>query len=574
MATTLIKDFLRVDNTSGEYVLNRANYISKKFDEPTYLSFKVDFGTDDQIFHKDTYVKNYLDNTNYDLMPHPLFVEQDQPISSRNVYSTISYLRDCNEFVRAEMLEEFIQGIKTIQNNYGYYFQQISGVDSLIEVKPERGRRVANDAKITLTCLEGLDLRMTYLLNLYKKIAWDDTYQRWILPDMMRWFSFNIYITEFRTFQKPSQFSRILDNKSYGGGINQTIANVSNLSNNITAQIQSQPSSINKEVNLVLDVIDYIMPTWVISCEQCEIDITSIKNNSLSNLTVANLPEMSNVSFDIKIGNIKEIQSYPMRKRLLDDVMLNISKYKTIDPSSDSDYIVDSNYSSNRRYKDIELVVNQINDSDRSHISTEPYYLTGTNNLINLASNYKDLLDTNYGTTSVNNNSERTGWLERVADNAIKTGMGIVTDRIETAIDTALTSPIKILGGTSISQLVSAIQSANVVSMYNVIKRSVEGQVNDMNVSPSALLNEQIVYDVYTKALESIANSSATTEEGKSIINASRELLSNAELFYATLNDIPNKNAFKDDVNKTIGSDRSIATELDGGPNKIQNGYI
>ena len=560
MPTTLIKDFLKVDK-SGEFVLNRENYISKKFDEPTYLSFKIDFGTDDQPLHKENYLKNSLDNTNYDVMPHPLFVLQDQPLESRNVYSTISYLKDSNEFARAKMLEEFIYGIKNIQNNYNYYFQQISGVEALLNANPSRGQRLANDAKITLSCLEGLDLKMTYFLNLYKKIAWDDVWQRWILPDIMRYFSFNIYITEFRTFHKPTQFSKILDNKY-------------NQQSTIITSEQQSTNSILAESNLILDVIDYIMPTWVISCEQCEIDIASIKNNSIANLSVSDAPSMSTVSFDIKIGNIKEIQSYPIRKRIIDDLILNSPKYKTVEAEQPSENIINSDYSSNQKYQNIDLITSIISDSDRSHISNLPYYDTGVNNLLNLASSYKNLLDTNAGTIGdINNESNKKSWIGRVVDNAIKTGIGWVENKIDTAIDSALTRPISILGGTSISQIISAVQSANVVSMYGVINSSIKEQVNNMNVAPSALLNDEIIYDVYTKALENIANSSASTEEGKKIIEASRELLTNAELFYASMTDISNKNTLRNEVNSATNNDRSHATDLDGGPQKIQNGF-
>ena len=554
MINTLIRDFLRVDK-NNEYVLGRENYISKKFDEPTYLSFKIDFGTDDQVFHKENYVKNNLDNTNYDVMPHPLFVLRDQPLDARNVYSTISYLKDSNEFARAKMLEEFINGIKTIQNNYNYYFQQISGVETLLAVDPLRGQRVSKEGKITLTCLEGLDLKMTYFLNLYKKIAWDDTWQRWILPDIMRYFTLNIYISEFRTFHKPNQFSKILDNK------NNTLAN------NITENAQTT-SSIIKESNLILDVLDYIMPTWVISCEQCEIDITSIKNSSLSNLSVSEASNFSTVSFDIKIGNIREIQSYPIRKRIMDDLMINSPMYKSKEIETPNDFIISSEYSYNQKYKNLELVTTPISEQDRSHKSTEPYYETSVNNLLNNALNYTNVLNQ----SNINNDENKQSWIGKVFDNAVKTGVGWVENKIDTAIDTALTKPIKILGGTSISQIISAVQSANIVSMYGVINRSIKEQVNNMNVAPSSLLNDEIIYEVYTKALENIANSTATSEEGQKIINASRELLTNTKLFYASLNDISNKNTYRDDVNKTINNDRSHATELDGGPNKILNG--
>ena len=112
------------------------------------------------------------------------------------------------------MLLDFIEKWNTLQNNYQYYFQNISGIDSLLKIDPKRGIRVSKDGKVTIKMLEGLDLRITHLLNLYRKIAWDDVYQRWILPDMMRYFMMDIYITEFRIFHQSSSISNPSNQKT------------------------------------------------------------------------------------------------------------------------------------------------------------------------------------------------------------------------------------------------------------------------------------------------------------------------------------------------------------------------
>jgi len=43
-------------------------------------------------------------------------------------------------------------------------------------------------------------LKIRTLMELYRKAAWDDEYQRWILPENMRQFKMIIYIFERRTF--------------------------------------------------------------------------------------------------------------------------------------------------------------------------------------------------------------------------------------------------------------------------------------------------------------------------------------------------------------------------------------
>jgi hypothetical protein len=51
-------------------------------------------------------------------------------------------------------------------------------------------------------CWEGLDLKIRTLMEFYRKAAWDDVYQRWILPENMRQFKMIIYVFERRTFQE------------------------------------------------------------------------------------------------------------------------------------------------------------------------------------------------------------------------------------------------------------------------------------------------------------------------------------------------------------------------------------
>ena len=271
---TLAENIFKSFRTPGS-VLNSGviagGKISKTFDEPTYLTFRLGFRP----------ANTNLELTNYDKMPHPLFerAEPQDDINARNFYSTRQFLRDANEFVREKMLLEFIDKWNVVQNNYQWYFQSISGIDSLLKKKKKRGIRVSKDGKVTIKMFEGLDWKIIHLLNLYRKIAWDDVYQRWILPDMMRYFMMDIYITEFRTFHQ----STLTTNPS-----------------------EQKPKTFpGSEVpNMVLTAIDDLMPTYVIHCERCEFDITSF-NSQFNDLNVTD-PQMAEISFDIKVGSIAE----------------------------------------------------------------------------------------------------------------------------------------------------------------------------------------------------------------------------------------------------------------------------
>ena len=128
MSTNIYKTFRAVEALTNRYTL------SKRFDEPTYFSFRLIFG------HNSDDVYNIADNTAfYDTMPHPLFdlgfttkrsetFNPDSPfiptiIREEHSYSALQYLIEANEPTRALMLEEFVSKFNQLQNDFPYYFQ-------------------------------------------------------------------------------------------------------------------------------------------------------------------------------------------------------------------------------------------------------------------------------------------------------------------------------------------------------------------------------------------------------------------------------------------------------------------
>jgi hypothetical protein len=133
---------------------------------------------------------------------------------------------------------------------------------------------------------------------LYRKIAWDDTYQRWVLPDMMRYFTLKILIAEFRTFHMST------------GSTTDAVYTV-------------PPEKPTNNQPLYLRILDDIFPTWEITCELCEFDIENLSFEYLPKLSVAE-PTQATVKFAVKVGNIKELQIYPYFENMyLSDRKLN-----------------------------------------------------------------------------------------------------------------------------------------------------------------------------------------------------------------------------------------------------------
>lgn len=303
-------------------------FYNHSFDAPTYLTFKIEFGlwVGQSILPDTSFTIPHRGNNSrvgdYDRMPTPFFqlatqtenfqrtsdlgfesgtISNDININPSmaiptGVYSTYYWLLNSNQGTRAEMLLDFIAGIQEIQDNYQYLFQSISGLNTLLDISPSRGMRV-KDGKISIKCLDSIDQKIRHLLSLYRRIVWDDTYQRWAVPDMMRFFKMFIYISEIRTFQEPTELSKI---------------NSDSNKDNISQKDASLGTS-----SLILKTINNISPVTMIECDMCDIDIASISKIHSDSFDINN-GEASAFSFVVNVRNVNVVEHYTA---LLDRMM-------------------------------------------------------------------------------------------------------------------------------------------------------------------------------------------------------------------------------------------------------------
>ena len=505
--------------------------LAKRFDEPTYFSFRLVFGSDQDRVYK---VANQ--QALYDTMPHPLFNPASKIIipgfsSGTNVpgvpipetesaaYSAMDYLYNSNEPTRLSMLQEFVQKFNSLQYQYPYYFQSIDGVSDLLKVDPAKGQRIV-DKKISVTCLEGLDLRMSYLMNLYKKIAWDDVYQRWVLPDMMRYFTLTIYLAEFRTFHTTAS------KDGYGTGqIPITPVNVPQSGtdpNQLIRPKQYSPTIPAPAQNslaappLYLKILDNVLPTWVITCEMCEFDISDVTYDHLNGLSVGSDPAQGAVKFGVKIGNIKELQTYPtFQQMFLSDRKLNgLNRAQdTISTSSDSNstYVYPAT-----------LQVAQTRDAgsaDNQYISGTPY--TEHRNQLTITDT-KGILPDPAPSSELGAHfyDDRSGQETKVPSdptspdtwigNAIQFGSAFAKNTVNKVVDK--TKIISIPGlGVSFNEIKAALQSKDIISVLGLIRKGINETVKGFGNAPSERLNQPIQTDnIMRDFLNTLTKSEAT----------------------------------------------------------------
>jgi hypothetical protein len=96
----------------------------------------------------------------------------------------------------------FITGMKKMTREYPYIIQGVTGLDTAYNKNygikdPYLG---SGEDKITLTCLESLDLRVSSMFNRYFNAIYDRQYRRERVPVNLRRFNCSIYVHDVRNF--------------------------------------------------------------------------------------------------------------------------------------------------------------------------------------------------------------------------------------------------------------------------------------------------------------------------------------------------------------------------------------
>ncbi len=96
----------------------------------------------------------------------------------------------------------FISGMKKMTSEYPYILKGITGLDTAYNkhygiTDPYLG---SGDDKITLTCWESLDLRVSSMFNRYFNAVYDRQYRRERVPINLRRFNCSIYVHDVRNF--------------------------------------------------------------------------------------------------------------------------------------------------------------------------------------------------------------------------------------------------------------------------------------------------------------------------------------------------------------------------------------
>jgi uncharacterized protein YjbI with pentapeptide repeats len=188
-ADSLTRSFLEQSSPAwrSAYATQRPSKFAD-YEDPTYIGFYLKF-----------YGFNELPTgqPSLDTWPGGLLYSEDHPDSA------ISYLKRIGEYTRAQMVREFIAGLKDISEKTPWFFTKVSGLAEIWKIAPGNSFR-GKDKKLSFETLESIDLKITYLMDLYRKATFDSVHMRWILPENLRWFDMDLVITEIRSMQRPA----------------------------------------------------------------------------------------------------------------------------------------------------------------------------------------------------------------------------------------------------------------------------------------------------------------------------------------------------------------------------------
>lgn len=182
----------------------------------------------------------------------------------------------------------FITGMEDLTMKYPYMLQTVSGLDEAykkyFEVKdPYMG---SGDDKISIDCLEFLDMRLSSMFNKYFNAVYDRQYRRERVPINLRRFQCSIYVHDIRNFKDT------LNTKEFAN------------------------SDLSKMVEMALNYLSVIEFKFY-DCEIVPEETGSIFDN------VTNLPnnDMRNTKFTFRYGNcvINFLPFDDLRRYLLDN---------------------------------------------------------------------------------------------------------------------------------------------------------------------------------------------------------------------------------------------------------------
>lgn len=181
-----------------ESVIN--SFLSSKYTDPTFLTFDFSVEKQSLLFCTDDVLEpgsiSFNDKTS-------LLAAFNDSVG-KVVTTPYILLNNLGEENRARYIKTFSQSFINVVEKEQWRIQSIEGLDSIFTsiVNYKDGYSGSADEKITITCIEDVELTMNTIFEFYRKAIWDLSYKRQVVPNNLLKFDCKIIIKDRRNLIK------------------------------------------------------------------------------------------------------------------------------------------------------------------------------------------------------------------------------------------------------------------------------------------------------------------------------------------------------------------------------------
>jgi len=257
------------------------------YDEPTYLTFALDFKFEEIPVPNPT--------AEVALLNSPLF-------NTGGHSSAINFLMSRGYNPQADGLSTFREILRYLTFQAPWYFQSIEGLSEMYSQNTDQSKGLkTKDISLKIKTLEAVDLRINELAGLYRNAIFDNKFRRERVPDNLRWFSMDVYIAEFRNLRYRLP------------GIGQNVANTLGINTGAIGNIVGGGNAVSN----VMDQFGYVK----FECRQCEFDFSDTLPIGRTVEIGGNGRKAEENQFKIKIGWVNEEAKFGDGTKIYDDPM-------------------------------------------------------------------------------------------------------------------------------------------------------------------------------------------------------------------------------------------------------------
>ena len=246
-----------LNHTESEII---SNFVSSKNSDPTMLSFDFIVNDHSILFCKDDVINvgsiSFYDNN---------CILNDFGENIVGVVSTPHILlKELGETNRDKLLLMFIDGFLEVIKNQQWRIQTIEGIDNVFQtmLNYKEAYTGSSDEKITISCLEDVELTMYNLFEMYRRAIYDPLYKRQLIPDNLLQFDCAIVISDRRIIKNFTADKTNIPNKEYSK--NTVLNKVGNTFKHTKTEDEKQSNDVFEK------------PQVIIKLCNCKFDLSSI----------------------------------------------------------------------------------------------------------------------------------------------------------------------------------------------------------------------------------------------------------------------------------------------------------